>query len=249
MLKKRVIPILLLKGQDLVKTTKFQNPKYIGDPINAIKIFNEKKADEIVILSIDKNIRKTIDFDFIEKLAGECFMPITYGGGVRTIDDAKILFSLGIEKISLNNSIINDFALIKKMSDIFGSQSILINVNINCNIFGNYKIYDYLKNKNLDIDPEVFINKCIENGAGEILITLVFNDGCLNGINTNFLSNFNNQFKTPVILNGGINSLENIKEVIENGYDAVGIGAYFVYYGSHKAVLISYIDDKDHENL
>ena len=241
MISKRIIPILLLKNEDIVKTVNYKNPKYIGDPINIIKIFNEKTVDELILINIESTrYNKDINFDFLEKVAGECHMPITYGGGIKKIEDADKIFNLGIEKISLNYSIINNSLLLNEISTKFGSQSVIASIDLNMNFFKKIKLYNYITNKNLDIDIYKYIQNCIDSGAGEILINLVHNEGSLGGIDSKFLNNFNNNFKLPIILHGGINSIDNINQIFDYNYDAVGIGSFFIFQGPHKAVLISY---------
>ena len=247
MISKRIIPILLLKNQDIVKTVNYKNPKYIGDPINIIKIFNEKKVDELILIDIDSTrYNKTINLEFIEKVAGECHMPITYGGGIKKIEDAGKIFNLGIEKVSLDYSILNKSSLINEISSKFGAQSVVASINLNINFFKKIKLYDYIKNKNLDVNIDTYIKDCINNGAGEVLINLVHKEGTLTGIDNKFLNNFNNNYKLPIILHGGVNSIENINKIFDYNYDAVGVGSFFMFQGPHKAVLISYPEKYNH---
>ena len=243
MISKRIIPVLLLQNEDIVKTIHYEKPKYIGDPINIIKIFNEKKVDELILIDIysSKN-QQEINFKLLEKLAGECHMPITYGGGVKCIEDANKIFNLGIEKISLNNSIMKQDSLLNEISTKFGSQSVIATIDLSIDIFKKIKLYDYIKKKKLSNNIYEYIQNCIDNGAGEIMINLVHYEGSLKGIDINFLKKFNNQFKTPVILHGGINDISNIDQIFDYGYDGVGVGSFFIYNGPYNAVLISYPD-------
>ena len=241
MIAKRLVPILLIQNEDIVKTINYKKPKYIRDPMNIIKIFNEKKFDELIVLDINSTKKnQNINFRFLEKLAGECHMPLTYGGGIKNIENANRIFNIGIEKVALNNSIIHNKILLKKISDKFGSQSIIACVDLNINFFNKIKLYNYVNKKNLKMNIYEYINNCIDFGAGEILINLVHKEGSLKGIDKIFLDNFQNKFKVPIIIHGGINNIENINQIFDYGYDGVGIGSFFVYQGPHKAVLISY---------
>ena len=250
MLIKRVIPILLLKNGQLYKTKNFSNPKYIGDPINAIKIFNDKGVDEIIILDIDCTTNnKDPDFKLIEKIAQECFMPICYGGGIKNEKIARNIFSLGVEKISINTPIANEnFNLIKKISDIFGSQALVASIDLAKNFFGNYNIKlnkKFLKNKNwIQI-----LEKSIQNGVGEILIQNYDKEGTMTGADLDLVKIIAKEFTVPVIYSGGINSFNNIQDCLKLGVSAVGVGSYFVLYGQHNAVLLSYLNDKEKEKL
>ena len=170
MLKPRVIPVLLLQGNGLVKTKKFRAPVYVGDPINAIRIFNEKEVDEIVILDISASkVGKKPNFELIAEIASECFMPMTYGGGINEIDDIKALFSIGIEKVCINQYCLTDFSLIKEASRIFGAQSIVVAIDIKYNFLGKPLIYDHVKKRVLS-DPINFLLEAEKNGAGEIFV-------------------------------------------------------------------------------
>ncbi len=241
MIKPRIIPQLLLRNNQLVKTTKFKKPKYVGDPINVIRIFNEKEVDEIILLDIDASLNNKINFKILEKIAGECFMPICYGGGIKTFDDAKTLFSLGFEKISLNQALFNNSELIKKVSKVFGAQSIVASINIKKNFFGKPLIFDYLNKKKINITIIDMIKKSILAGCGELLLNFVDNDGRLCGLDhKNYIDLKLDDLEIPVILSGGINSVENIKSIFSNNITAVAAGAFFIYHGPHRAVLISY---------
>lgn len=246
MLKKRIIPTLLISDEKLVKTKKFKNASYVGDPINVVKIFNEKEVDELIILDIKSSITKNINFELIEKIAGECRMPFAYGGGINCIEHAEKLFSIGVEKIVLNNSAIKNPSFINDLSTKFGSQSVVISLNIKKDLFGRYKIYDWINDTSHSPQIKNFINDIIKRGAGELLISYVDNDGLLNGFDCNLYNKLDIEPPIPIVINGGINSIENIKEIFtKTNIDAVSIGSFFIYYGPHKAVLISYINKEE----
>ena len=242
MLKKRIIPTLLLDNRHLVKTIKFSNPKYVGDPLNAIKIFNEKFVDELIILDISKkNKNKMINYDFLKDLFSECFVPVTYGGGILSLRDADAIFKLGVEKICINTAVFKNENIIKEFSSNFGSQSIVVSVDICRDIFNRISIYNHEKDKkinNLDLREHL---KKIENlGAGEILINSVNKDGTMNGMDLKLIELTYNVVNLPIIYTGGIGSITHIKEAFRYNISGVSGGSFFIFYGPYKAVLISY---------
>lgn len=246
MLKKRVIPILLIKNNDLVKSVKYKNHKYVGDPLNVIKIFNEKEVDELIVLDVEKSRNNDeLNYELIKNFASECYMPLTYGGGIKNLKQAEKLFSLGIEKILINSANFNDYQLIKNITEKFGSQSVIVAVDINKNLFNKFYLFDWVKKEKIQLDVNTHIENCIKNGAGELLMNFVFNEGTLSGFDTQWLDFINCKISIPLIVNGGINSMKNIEQCLEfERIDAIGVGAFFIYYGPHKAVLISYTSNK-----
>ncbi len=247
MLKKRVIPILQLNNDELVKSKNFKNHQYVGDPLNAVRIFNEIKVDEIILLDVFKSkTGEDLNYEIIKDLADECMMPFTYGGGIRNLKQVEKLFNLGVEKISLNSSCLSNYQLIKDLSKIYGSQSIVVSIDINQNKSGKKFIFSWTQNKLLEIDILEHINNCIEYGAGEILINNVYNEGTLSGFDLSILNILDKKINIPIIVNGGINSYVGIRQILEfENIDAVGVGAFFIYYGPHNAVLISYIPENE----
>ena len=241
MLSKRIIPCLLIKDGGLVKTTNFKHPKYVGDPINAVKIFSEKEADEIIILDIDATKNKVINFNLLSNIFSESFVPITYGGGIDSIENAKKIINLGVEKICLQSTFFKNKFLIEEMIKYFGGQSIVISIDIKKNIFGNYKIWNYLTN---EFDKKRNIEDCITDavnlGIGEIIITDVDNEGTLKGTNKNLIKKICNNINIPIIFNGGTKNLEDIKLTLKYNIQGLAVGSFFIYYGKHKAVLITY---------
>lgn len=241
MFRKRVIPCLLLSEGGFVKTKKFRDPVYVGDPINIIKIFNDKEVDELIILDIDRSKKKTPpDFVLLEKIAGECFIPLCYGGGIASIDDASRVLSLGVEKISMQTNILDDFRLIESLAKRFGSQSIVASVDVRKSLFGKYKLYSSARKKSLGVDVLEFINDAISAGAGEIFINFVDRDGMMGGMEINYISQLCSKVSTPVIVCGGVGSNQDIKDALDNGADAVAVGSFFIFNGKFNAVLISY---------
>ena len=241
MLKHRVIPLLSLDNYKLIKTLRFKNPQYIGDPINAIHIFNEKEVDEIIIIDItaSKENREP-NFDLIEEIAGECYMPLTYGGGIRSVEDVDRILSIGVEKVSLQSSIIKNPNFINDLAKRFGSQSIVVSVDVKKNWLGKLKYFVAVKESTLELDLIDLIKDLVNAGAGEVLLNAVDKDGTLSGPDLEMIKQVSNSIEVPIIACGGISSLEDIKAAVEVGASAVAAGSFFVYYGPHRAVLISY---------
>ena len=246
MLKKRIIPILQIIDEKLVKSTKFKNHKYVGDPLNAVRIFNQKEVDEIIVIDVDnyQDKKKKINFDFINDLASECRMPFSYGGGISKISDVEKLFNLGVEKITINTNVFKNYDLINEIAKNFGSQSVVISIDINTDIFKKKKIYNWREKKNLNLSINQHVKNCIDNGAGEILYNFVYREGTLQGFDFKGLDIIDEDINIPVIVNGGINSNKEIKKILsKKKIDACAVGALFIYYGPYNAVLISYVED------
>ncbi len=244
MLRYRIIPTLLLHDKGLYKTVKYsiKKGKYIGDPINAIKIFNEKGVDELIFLDIDASKEKRgPDFQMLRNIATECFMPVGYGGGITTMEQIKQIFQIGIEKVILNSVLLEDLSLLKNASKDFGVQSIVAAVDIKKNLFGKYKIYNSAKQKNSDLDIKKYLQSLEKNGAGEIYISSVDKDGTFEGYDIELMKDISKDIKVPVIINGGAKDISDFSRAIkECGVSAVSAGSMFVFNGPHKAVLITY---------
>jgi cyclase len=249
MLQTRVIPVLLLRGKGLVKTIKFDKAKYIGDPINAVKIFNEKEVDELLVLDIDasKENRKP-NFELIQNIASECFMPLGYGGGIRELDDIKKLFQLGVEKIVLNVKALENLKIIEDSSKIFGEQSIVASIDIVKNFIGKYNIYNHAKKKTEKIDLVEYLNQIQKAGVGEIFINSVDLDGTMKGYDLNLLKLVNKNCKVPFVICGGAGKIADFLDAKEFGASAAA-GSLFVYHGPHKAVLINYPSQQELKKL
>jgi imidazole glycerol-phosphate synthase subunit HisF len=250
MLKNRVIPSLLLKSGGLVKTTKFSRPMYVGDPINAIRIFNEKEVDELMVLDIiaSKENREP-DYNTIEMFASECFMPLCYGGGIKTKDQASRLFSLGVEKLAVQTSALSDLDLVSSIASRYGNQSVVVSIDIKKSFFGDYQMYSSAKLKVINQNWLSFLNQSVEAGAGEILLNAVDRDGTLSGMDLKLIGEASKKCPVPLIAAGGVGSLDDIKSAVHAGANAIAVGAFFVYHGPHRAVLISYPKYKELENL
>ncbi len=241
MLKHRVIPGLLLRNGGLVKTLKFANPKYVGDPINAIRIFNDKEVDELMVLDITASKeRREPNYALIEQFAGECFMPLGYGGGIRTVEQARQLFALGVEKICLQTAALEDLTLITRLAERFGSQSVLISVDVKKNWLGKHQLYAAASGKTLSQPWIDFLQQAVAAGAGEVVLNAVDRDGVMQGMDIELIRQASAVLSVPLIAVGGVGSLADIKAAVIAGASAVSAGAFFVFQGPHRAVLITY---------
>lgn len=241
MLKNRIIPALLLQEGGLVKTQGFKNPKYVGDPTNAIRIFNDKEADELIVIDINaskKNVQP--DYNIIELFASECFMPVCYGGGIKSIDQATKIFDLGIEKISVQSAALENFNLIEKIAARFGSQSVVISIDVYKGWLRDYKLYNSRNGKSLDKKWYDHLKQSVDAGAGEVLLTSVNNDGMQKGYDLELITAAAKQVNVPIIALGGAGKLTDFKDAINAGASAVAAGSMFVFQGPHRAVLITY---------
>jgi cyclase len=241
MLKHRVIPCLLLKGAGLVKTRKFAKPVYVGDPINAIRIFNDKEADELMVLDITATReRREPNYALIEQFAGECFMPLCYGGGIRTLEQAKRLLALGVEKVCVQTAALEDPDLISRIADAGGSQAVLASVDVKRSWLGKPRVYSAAAEKMLDAPWLDHIRAMVAAGAGEIVLTAVDRDGMMQGMDLELIGEATRGLPVPLIAVGGVGTLEHIREAVQAGASAVAAGAFFVFHGPHRAVLITY---------
>jgi len=251
MLRTRVIPVLLLIDDGLYKTIRFKDPRYIGDPINAVKLFNEKEVDELVLFDITSSDRNTPpNFDLIHTIATECFMPICYGGGIRSLEDASKLFRLGVEKISINTAGIKDPEFIHGLSRKFGKSSIVVTIDIKKDVFGNYFVYTNRGKKNTGIKVEEWVKKIESLGAGEIIINNIDKDGTMTGYDIKLLKIVSKMSQIPIVACGGAGKLGDLRAaVVDGGVSAAAAGSLFVYWGSKKGVLINYPERKVLDSL
>ena len=247
----RVIPVLLIHKNGLIKSVKFKNYKYVGDPINAVKIFNEKEIDEIVILDIDasRNERPP-NMQKIKEIAGEAFIPLAYGGGITNIDEVKELFYLGVEKVILNYNAVHNPALVTEAARLVGSQSVVVSIDVKKNLFGSYKVYTKNATENTGYDPVLFAKKMTDAGAGEIFLNSVDKDGTYSGYDLELIKNVSSAVTVPLIACGGAASVNDFYKAVQHGASAVAAGSLFVFQRPHNAVLISYPSQKElKENL
>jgi len=242
LLRTRVIPCLLLKNRGFYKTVRFRNPSYLGDPINILKIFNEKEVDEILILDIGATAsQQSLDYNFLRDFASECFMPLGYGGGIQNLEQIKTLFNLGFEKVSINSASYSDPDVVSMAADRFGSQSIVVSIDAKKNIWGQYEVYTRSGTRKTGRHPGEFAQEMEKRGAGEILINSINRDGAMIGFDLKLIKIVTSAVKIPVIACGGAGNIDHLAEAVhQGGANAVAAGSMFVYQGPHKAVLINF---------
>jgi imidazole glycerol-phosphate synthase subunit HisF len=246
-IRPRIIPCLLLKGKGLVKTIKFKDPVYLGDPINIVRIFNDKEVDELILLDIlATSENRKPQFDYLHQVVSECFMPVCYGGGVNSLEDMRHLFKLGIEKISINSYAVENSAFIRNAANEFGSQSIVVSIDVKKDLFGKYEVYTMGGRQRTHLSPVDFASQVEEMGAGEIMINSIDRDGAMQGYDYELVHTVTEAVHLPVIACGGASSIEDLVGVIINGgAAAAAAGSLFVFQGKHRAVLISYPTSKN----
>jgi cyclase len=247
MLSKRVIPVLLLKNKGLVKTIQFKNPTYVGDPINAVRIFNEKEIDELVFLDITASINGTEpNYEMVQDIATECFMPFGYGGGITRIDQIKKLFQLGVEKVILNSIVYSNPNLITEAATIFGSQSIICSVDVRKNVWGKYELYSHSGSKKQKVELLSHLKNLVSYGTGEIFVNSIDKDGIMKGYDIDLIKKITEIINVPIVCCGGAGSMEHLKDVFSSTQaSGLAAGSLFVFYGRHKAVLINYPTQKE----
>jgi cyclase len=246
MKRARVIPVLLLQNNGLYKTIKFSKGKYIGDPINAIKIFNDKQCDELILLDVFASRDNSgINYKLIEELASECFMPLAYGGGINKLEHIEKLLKIGVEKIILNSVLFSDVSFLESAIKYYGSSTIVASVDIKKNLFGKFTIYSHSK-KSIPKTPLFDFLKSIEvAGAGELMINAVDLDGMMTGYDTNLANLVSEHLSIPTIVCGGCGNFEDIKNLfLTTHISAAAAGSFFIFHGPHKAVLINYPSPK-----
>ena len=252
MLHPRIIPNLLIHNKGLVKTVNFKNPKYVGDPLNAVKIFNEKSVDELIITDIDVGVNKLEpNYSLIEKLAIESRMPLCYGGGINNVEQAKKIFSLGVEKVAISSSAIKNPTFITELAESVGSQSVVVVLDVRKKYLSdNYEIYTYNGTRQTGLSPLKFIDNIKKMGVGEIVINSIDRDGTMEGYDFKIIDQVRKITTLPLTVLGGAGSLDDIGELIKK-YTIVGAGAgsIFVFKGKYKAVLINYPNDKEKMDL
>jgi imidazole glycerol-phosphate synthase subunit HisF len=251
MLRPRIIPCLLVSNNGLVKTIKFKDPKYVGDPINAVRIFNEKEADELMILDIDATSKvKEPDYKRIAYWASECRMPLCYGGGIKTVEQALTIFSLGVEKISLSSEAVSNPTLISKISDRVGRQSVVVVLDLKKKRFGGYEVFTHNGKKSAGVNPFEFVKEVERLGAGEIVINAIDQDGLMQGYDMQLTQMVRSVISLPLTVLGGAGSLEDIGELLKRfGIIGAAAGSLFVFKGIYKAVLINYPDPNSKDCL
>lgn len=243
MLRPRLIPCLLVQNKGLVKTVQFKEGKYVGDPLNAVKIFNEKEVDELMVIDIDASKEgRAPDFKLIKNLASECRMPLCYGGGVTTVEQARKIISLGAEKVAVSKAIVENPGLVKEMGDAVGVQSVVAVIDVKKKgFFGKQEVHILNGTKATGLNPEKFAKQLDELGVGEIVINSIDNDGMMKGYDMKLAQSIRNTVSTPLTILGGAGSLDDLSDLIDKlGVVGASAGSLFVFKGKYKAVLINY---------
>ena len=247
MIGTRIIPCLLLRDGGLVKTKRFGEARYVGDPINAVKIFNEKECHELVFLDIDatKNNRPP-SFDVVERIAGECFMPLAYGGGIRDIESIRRLLSLGVEKVVINSYAAECPDFVREASNAFGSSTIVVSIDVKRSFLGGYGVVTHGGTRKTKHDPVSYAVRMTSLGAGELIVNSVDRDGMMQGYDIPLIKSVAEAVEVPVVALGGAASCSDLAAaVLQGGASAAAAGSMFVFYGKLHAVLINYPEDED----
>lgn len=251
MLRTRVIPCLLLKNESLVKTVKFKEYNYIGDPVNTVRIFNELEVDELMFLDIfaSKENRK-INFKILADIANECFMPLSYGGNIKSLDDAKKIFEIGFEKVVINSNAFNNLKLIEEIAKYFGNQSVVSSIDVKKSFWGSEKVYSHHGREKQSVGIEEWAKELENAGAGELLITSVEREGSWDGYDLELIKNITSSVQVPVIANGGCGKVEHIGEVVkEANVSACAVGSMVVYQKKGMGVLVNFPDRQKLEEV
>lgn len=250
-MKPRIIPMLLLKGEGLYKTRKFKDPTYIGDPINAVRIFNDKEVDELAFLDISA-ARNGGDpnFSLLKDIAGECFMPLSYGGGVKSADMVRELLSIGIEKVIVNTAAYTMPGLVTQLAEHFGTSTIVGSIDVASNWMGKEAVYIRGGQEKIAFTPEDWARELERRGVGEIIINCIDRDGEMKGYNLDLVKRIALSVSVPVVAAGGAGALSDFKAAVRQGHAAAAAaGAFFVFQGKHRAVLITYPKNADTNQL
>ena len=239
MIEFRLIPILLLSGNGFVKTINFKNPTYLGDSLNIIKLLNEKEVDELVILNIDGNRNTSINYSKLSEIASECFSPLSYGGGISSVDSASKILESGFEKVILNTHSLNN-KLLKAISNKYGSSSTAVCVDVKKSFFGSNSVYIDKGKKRINSDIIDHVLRIQDNGAGEIILQSISRDGTYKGYDLDLIETVTNKLEIPVVAAGGAGNFQDFRNAIQSGASAVAAGSLFSFKGTHRAVLINY---------
>jgi cyclase len=242
MYRARVMPCLLLRGHGLVKTRRFMDPVYIGDPVNAGRIFSEKDVDELVLLDIDASReQRDPDYELIAEIAGECFMPVAYGGGIRTLAQVRRLIRSGVEKVVVNSAACESTEVIRAAADVFGSQAVVGAVDVRKPLLGGWRVMARSGSVDTGLALDAHVRALELAGAGELLVNHIDRDGTMLGFDLDLIRRVAALVGVPVVACGGAGSVEHLRQaVLEGGASAVAAGSLFVFHGRHKAVLINY---------
>lgn len=246
MFRPRVIPVLLLRQKGLVKTVQFDKFKYIGDPINAVRIFNDLEADELVFLDILASIEsRTISIDIVRQIGDEAYMPFGVGGGISTVDDAMQLYNAGAEKVILNTNAFSKPGLISNIAKIAGSQSVVVSIDVKKNWLGKYQSYVRCGTEKTGKAPAELAKIAESEGAGEIILNSIDKDGTMKGYELEIIREISVVVNIPVVACGGAGTLLDFKQAVDTGAHAVAAGSIFVFHGPRRAVLVNYPDKEE----
>ncbi|SKB93363.1 AglZ/HisF2 family acetamidino modification protein [Daejeonella lutea] len=248
--RKRVIPVLLLRGEGLVKTKRFKNPAYIGDAINAVRIFNEKEVDELALIDITPlRERPEPNYDFLKDITSECFSPLSYGGKVTNIQQIRKILSIGVEKVIINSAAIENPTFLREACNIFGSSTIVGSIDVKKDFWGKQRVYTSYGSKNTGKSPLEIISLFEQCGVGEILLNSIDRDGMQNGYDLDLIKSLSSSVNIPLISCGGAMDTDDFVKAFQHGASAVAAGSKFVFNGKHNAVLITYISPEENEKL
>jgi cyclase len=256
MLRPRIIPSLLVHNRGLIKTVQFnkQKGKYVGDPINAVKIFNEKEVDELIVLDIDATVEnKPPDFEMIQNLAVECRMPFCYGGGVKTVEQAKKIVALGAEKVAFSSAAVNNPGLLTEVGKAIGVQSVVVVLDYKKKktlLGSTNELYTHNGKQSTGIKLDDFVERLNEIGVGEIVINSIANDGVMKGYDLKTVEKIREKSDIPITVLGGAGAMQDIKSLINKfGIIGAAAGSLFVFKGKYKAVLINYPNYEERKEL
>lgn len=245
-IRPRVIPVLLLKDESLVKTIKFKQYNYIGDPINTVRIFNELEVDELVILDISASREnRGPNFKLLESIAVECFMPLAYGGGIRSFEDAKKIFNMGFEKIVLNTILFENPKVIQQIVEVYGSQALVASVDYKVNFLGRKHVFSHGGTSREAVSLSSWVRELQNLGVGELLLNCMDRDGTWMGYDLNVISELSSDISIPLVAVGGAGSVEHLGDAVKHGASAVGVGSMVVYQKKDMGVLINFPNKND----
>lgn len=248
--RKRVIPVLLLKGNGLVKTKKFASPQYVGDAVNAVKIFNEKEVDELALIDITPlNERSEPNFSLIKDVASECFIPLSYGGKVTNEEQIRKILNIGVEKIIINTAAIENPAFVRSACKKFGSSTIVASVDFKKDFWGKKRVFTANGKRNTGKDPLEVVKELENCGVGEILLNSIDRDGMQNGYDLELIGSLAAAVNIPLVACGGAVGVDDFVNAFRNGASAVAAGSRFVFSGKHNAVLITYLSPEENDKL
>ena len=247
MLRTRVIPCLLLKNESLVKTVKFKEYNYIGDPVNTVRIFNELEVDELMFLDIfASKENRNINIKILKDISNECFMPLSYGGNIRSLEDAKKIFEIGFEKVVINSNAFNNLKLIEDIAKYFGNQSVVGSIDVKKSFWGSEKVYSHHGKQKQNVEIIEWAKQLENAGIGELLITSIDKEGSWEGYDVELIKSITKNVQVPVIANGGCGKIEHISEVVKKANaSACAVGSMVVYQKKGMGVLVNFPDKKE----